>query len=146
MGRNSQSCEDSGVKMKKEFVKTWNSSRQPRKQRKYSAKAPLHTKSKFLRVHLSKELREKYGKRSLRARTGDKVKILKGQFAKTEGKIESVDLKKSKLYIAKAELQKKDGSKSKYPINPSNVLLTELNTDDKKRMEKLTGKQSKVAK
>ena len=29
---------------------------------------------------------------------------------------------------------KRDGSKARYPIEPSNVLLVELNTDDKKRL------------
>ncbi len=130
--------------MKKKFAKTWNSSKQPRKQRKYRFNAPLHVKSSFLNVHLSKELRQKYGRRTIRVRTGDKVKIMRGQFAKIEGKIESVNLKKSKIFVAKAEIQKKDGSKARYPINPSNVLVTELNTDDKKRMEKLRQKQEKV--
>ena len=42
--------------MKKIFSKHWKSSKQPRKQRKYRAKAPLHIKRKLLNVNLSKEL------------------------------------------------------------------------------------------
>ena len=130
--------------MKQEFVKTWNRSKQPRKQRKYLAKAPLHIKSRFLNVHLSKELRKKYRKRSLRVKVGDKVKVLRGQFAKTEGKIEEVNIKKSKVYVSKVERQKKDGSKSKYPLHPSNLVIIELDTEDKKRLSKLKSKEQKT--
>ena len=61
--------------MKKKFSTAWNASKQPRKQRKYRANAPLHTKYKFLGVHLSKELREKHGVRSMAVITGHKVKV-----------------------------------------------------------------------
>ena len=123
--------------MKAEFTKSWKRSVQPRKQRKYKEKASLHTKSRMLRSHLSKELKEKYSKRSMRVRTGDKVKIMRGQFAKLEGKVESVNSKKGKIFVAKAEFQKMDGSKAKYPINPSNVVILEMNLDDKKRIAKI---------
>lgn len=122
--------------MKQDFVSSWKHSTQPRKQRKYVARAPLHTQSRFLHGHLSKELREKHHRRSLRIRSGDKVRILRGQFAGTEGKVEAVNTKTGKLHVAKAELPKKDGSKAKYPIRASNVLITELNLEDKKRIAK----------
>jgi large subunit ribosomal protein L24 len=121
----------------KNFSKSWISSTKPNKQRKYRFKAPLHIKGNFLHAHVSKDLREKYGIRALRLRTGDKVRIMRGQFKKQEGKVEEVDIKKSKVYISKIEHTKIDGTKARYPIEPSNVLLVELNTDDKKRMSKL---------
>ncbi len=62
--------------MEKEFSKEWNKSKKPSKQRKYIANAPLHIKSSFLSSHLSKELRVKYGKRSLRVKKDDKVTIM----------------------------------------------------------------------
>ncbi|RJQ17560.1 50S ribosomal protein L24 [Candidatus Woesearchaeota archaeon] len=123
--------------MKTKFSPSWKSSVQPRKQRKYRKHAPLHLRSAFLNVHLSKELRTKYGKRSMGIRQGDKVRIMKGRFVKTEGTVESVNLKKIKVYISKAEIQKKDGSKTKYPLDPSNLLLLEAVMDDKKRSKKL---------
>ena len=43
----------------------WKSSKQPRKQRKYIANAPLHIKIKLTGVNLAKELRKKYQKRSI---------------------------------------------------------------------------------
>ena len=123
--------------MKKEFSTHWNSSKQPRKQRKFRYNAPLHIKGRFLNVHLSKELRQKYKRRSIRVRKGDTVKVLRGQFKKTTGNVERIDTKKSKLYISKVELTKREGSKVAIPIEPSNVIITELTLNDKRRVEKL---------
>ena len=122
--------------MKQEFSKSWKSSVQTRKQRKYRAKAPLHIKSQFLSANLSKDLRQKYGKRNTTVKTGDKVKILRGEFSKKEGKIESVNLKTSKIYIQGIEKTKKDGTKIRVPINPSNLQIVELDLKDKKRKQK----------
>ena len=62
-----------------------------------------------------------------------KVKILRGQFKGKEGTIEKVLLKKSRVQINGAENIKKDGSKSFYPIAPSNVIIIDIKLDDKKR-------------
>ena len=123
--------------MKTRFSKTWNSSVQPRKQCKYRYNAPLHIKGKFLSISLSKELRKKYNKRSLRARVGDKVKVLRGQFKGREGPIDEIDMKNTKVYITKIEVTKREGAKVRAPINPTNMQITELKLDDKKRKAKL---------
>lgn len=127
--------------MKQKFSKTWNRSKQPRKQRKYRYNAPLSTKSKFMGSHLSKELREKYNKRSIVIRKGDSVKVLRGQFKKKTGKVDRVDIKKTKVYINGIDITKKDGTKALYPINPSNIMITALNLDDKKRKKSLERKK-----
>ncbi|MBR9690085.1 50S ribosomal protein L24 [Candidatus Woesearchaeota archaeon] len=132
--------------MKAKFSKTWKASKQPRKQRKYIANAPKHIQSKFLHSHLSKELREKHKKRSVRVRTKDKVKVLRGTFKGKTGVVESVDTKNQKVYITKVEYTKTDGSKVKYPIHTSNIMITELNLDDKKRKGKLTPKKEEMRK
>lgn len=123
--------------MKQEFSKSWKSSKQPRKQRKYRYNAPLHIKGKFLNVHLSKDLKKKYNKRSIRIRKGDTVKVMKGQFKKITGKIVSVNLGKCKVTIENVQHIRRDGTKSYYPIYPSNLMITSLNLDDKKRKIKL---------
>jgi len=122
--------------MKKKFSTKWKRSKQLRKQRKYRYNAPIHIKGKFLHAHLSKELAKKYGIRTIRVRVGDKVKIMRGRFRGKEGKVESVDLKKSKVVITGVEISKMDGSKSRPMIHASNLLITELNLDDKKRLKK----------
>lgn len=123
--------------MKSKFSKTWNSSVQARKQVKYRANAPLHLKGKFLNSNLSKELRKKYGKRSLRLRVGDKVKVLRGSHKGEEQKVGKVNIKREKVYLEKIEVAKKDGSKALIPFNASNLQIITIETDDKKRMQKL---------
>ncbi|HLC71244.1 MAG TPA: 50S ribosomal protein L24 [Candidatus Nanoarchaeia archaeon] len=121
----------------KKFSTAWKASTQPRKQRKYNHAAPLHLKQKYLHVHVTPELRKKYGIRNARVRKGDKVKILRGQFAQKEGKVERVEIKRTRLFITGAEIIKKDGAKVPYPIHPSNILIMELDLGDKKRKAKL---------
>lgn len=118
----------------KKISKTWKSSKSPRKQRKFLFNAPLHLKNKLICSHLSPELRKKHNKRGIRVRTGDKVKVLRGQFKNKTGKIERIDTKKSKAYITGIETVKKDGSKALHPIHSSNLLITDLNLSDKKRI------------
>jgi len=121
--------------MKKKFSTNWKRSKQARKQRKYRYNAPLHIKQKFVHAHLSKELKKKYKTRNLGLRKGDKVKVLRGQFKKHTGNVERIDLKKIRIYVSGIEITKKDGSKTTYPINPSNLVITELNLDDKIRQK-----------
>lgn len=119
--------------MKKEFSKSWKSSKQPRKQRKYRVNAPLNIKRKFLSAHLSKELIQKYKTRNIPIKKNDKVKIMRGQFKGKTGKIVKVLIKKSKVQIENIQNIRNDGTKVYYPIYASNLMITELELTDKKR-------------
>jgi large subunit ribosomal protein L24 len=121
--------------MRTKFSTSWKKSKQPRKQRKYRYNAPLHIKQKFMHAHLSKELQKKHGKKTFNVKKGDKVKVVRGQFKKHENKIEKVDVKKCRVIITGIEITKKDGNKTHYLIHPSNIIITELNMDDKKRQK-----------
>jgi len=127
--------------MKKKFVSSWKRSKKPNKQRKYRYNAAIHIKQKFIHSILSKELRKKYNKRNLGLKTGDKIKIVAGNFKGKEGKVERVDIKKTLIYVGGIEKVKKDGSKVLYPLHPSNLMITELNLDDKKRQKILDRKK-----
>ena len=81
-------------------------------------------------------------RRNLQLKKGDKVKVLRGQFKKQENLVEKVDLKQEKVYVTGVELVKKDGSKSAYPLNVSNLMITSLELSDKKRKAKLNGKKA----
>ncbi|MBT4651323.1 50S ribosomal protein L24 [Candidatus Woesearchaeota archaeon] len=129
--------------MSQQFSTTWNASKQPRKQRKYRYNAPLHTKQKFLQVHLSPELRKKYSLRNILVKKGDKIKVLRGQFKKQEGKVEKVSLKYERVFVTGLEKIKKDGTKIPVAFNPSNLMILELNLDDKKRKQKVETKMDK---
>lgn len=124
----------------KEWSNKWKGSKQVRKQRKYRYNAPLHVKQKFAKATLSKELRKKYGLRSLQIRKGDQVKIMVGQSRKTIGKVLRVDLKHERVYVEGVEIVKRDGTKKNHPINPSNLQIITLNLDDKKRKKILERK------
>jgi len=119
--------------MKKTFLKSWVKSVQPRKQRKFRHNAPLHIKRNFLSAHLSNELRKKYNTRSVIVRTGDKVKVMRGDFKGIEGKVEKVSVVYSKVYLSRVAYSKKDGSKINVPFEASNLMIVELG-ETKKRL------------
>ena len=129
--------------MKCKFSTHWKSSKQPRKQRKYKANAPLHLKRKLLSVNLSRELRKKYSKRNIPVRKGDVVKIMKGKFKKKQGKVLEVKTKFEKIYVDGINIKKIDGSRVNVPLKSQNLQIIELNLDDKKRIKKLGRKVEK---
>ena len=134
--------------MRNKFSNKWKSSKKPSKQKKYVYNAPLHVRHKLMSAHLIEELIKKYKRRNLPVKKGDKVIIMRGQFKGTTGNINKVNLKKLRVYIDGAEVIKKDGTKTFYPIHPSNVIIKELNLTDKERkkvVEKLIS-QSKGSK
>ena len=114
---------------------SFKSSEKARKQRKFRALAPLHSKHKLLSANLSKELRKKYGKRSFPVRRNDTVKIMRGQFKGKSGKILIVNTKKAKIYIEGIQRSKRDGTKINVRFDPSNVQITDLDLEDKKRIK-----------
>jgi len=127
MAGSGKISEHYSVILMKNFARSWKSSKKPRKQRKYVVYLPLHLRKKLMSAHLSKELRQKHGRRNIPVRVGDKVRVMRGEFRKKEGAIERVDRKNRKLYIAGVERSKKDGTKARFPIHPSKVLVVELN-------------------
>ncbi len=126
--------------MDSKFSKAWRGSKQPRKQRKFVAEAPLHIKKDQLSVHLSPALRKDYGKRSVLVRKGDKVKILRGNYKGKEGKIDKVSYRDCFVHVTNITYPKNDGSNSFYPLDPSNLMITELDLSDNRRKKSLERK------
>ncbi len=122
--------------MKKKFSTAWKASKQPRKQRKYRANAPLHLKKKFVSVNLSKELRAKEGKRNIQIKKGDKVKIMKGKYKGKQGKVLQVNLSFSKIYIDGIQVTKQDNSKANVKFQPSNLQIVEMTDRFNKKAKK----------
>jgi large subunit ribosomal protein L24 len=129
--------------MKRKFSNSWTGSRQPRKQRKYLANAPLHIRHKLVSANLSKELRKKYGKRNFPLRKNDEVRIMRGEFKGKAGKVEKIDLKNVRIAIAGIFRSKKDGTKISVYFHPSNVQIKELSMEDKKRIKSIERKNIK---
>ena len=122
--------------MKSEFSKSWKSSKQPRKQRKFVANAPNHIKRKLMGACLDKKLRERYGIRSVEVRKGDEVKIMRGKFTKKQGKVGSVDIKHMRSQIDGVQRTKKGGEKVETWFHPSNVKIIVLDDSDNRRFKR----------
>jgi large subunit ribosomal protein L24 len=126
--------------MKQEFSTSWESSCQPRKQRKFRANAPFHIKHKFLSANLAKSLREKYGKRNIAVRKGDEVLVMRGSFAGKKAKIAAVNLRRVKVALEGMQRTKKDGSKVNVFFAPSKLQIQSLALEDKERIAALSRK------
>jgi large subunit ribosomal protein L24 len=58
-----------------------------------------------------------------------------GEHKGFKGNVERVDTKKYKVYIEGLTVKKVDGSEVLIPIDPSNLMITKLNLDDKMRQK-----------
>jgi len=88
---------------------------------------------------LSSELRKKFGKRSARIIKGDTVKVLRGEFYGTAGKVTKILTQKNSITVDGVKREKVKGEKIDVPIHATNVVITALNDEDKWRMNKLQG-------
>jgi len=113
----------------------------PSKQRKKIFQASLHARYKLFSAPLSPELKETHGLNSLPVRTGDTVRIMRGDRKGFEGKIIDVDRKKYRVFIEGVTREKVDGTTIFIPIHPSKVMVTGLNLDDKWRRESIKKKK-----
>ena len=94
-----------------------------------------HKREKLLGASLSENLREQHNRRSIRIVKGDTVRILRGEYAGIEGKVEKVNTVRSTLSIEGVQREKIRGGKVKVQIHASNVQVISLNTDDEYRMK-----------
>jgi large subunit ribosomal protein L24 len=109
------------------------SSKSPRKQRRRIRNAANHEKKNLLKCRLDEFLQEEYGLRSLVVKTGDLVKIMRGQFRDTEGKVTSVSYKTVRVFLDNTTITKADGKEASVPIHPSNLMLVKLELDDERK-------------
>ena len=107
--------------------------------------ATMQTASTQLSSILSKNLRKKYGKRSIRVIEGDSVKVIRGEFNGVDGKVTKVSSADNGLTIEGVKKEKLKGEKYDVFVHTSNIEVTGLNTDDKWRINKLEGKNVRAA-
>ncbi len=130
--------------MKSKFSKSWNSSKQPRKQVKFRANAPHHIKRTFMGATLSKELRQKYGKRGIEVKKGDEVKVMRGKFIGKQGKVGIVDIKNSRIQIDGIQRTKAGQEKLVTWFHPSNIKIIILKDDDNRRLKFMKKKKAET--
>ncbi|RLG80413.1 MAG: 50S ribosomal protein L24 [Thermoprotei archaeon] len=112
---------------------TFTSSAKPGKQRKAVYQASLHRLRKLFNAPLSKDLQEKYGVKRLPVRSGDVVRIMRGDWSGHEGKVVRVDTKRVRIFVEGVQMKKVDGTPVYYPIHPSKVMIIKLDLSDKWR-------------
>ncbi len=105
----------------------------PKVQRKAFYNAPLHLRHKLASAHLSRELRDKLGIRSLPVVVGDRVMIMKGDHKGKTGKVVEVDLKGLWVKVEGITRKKADGTEVLVKFRPWNLLILDLNLKDKWR-------------
>ncbi|MFH0712153.1 MAG: 50S ribosomal protein L24 [archaeon] len=130
--------------MKSKFNKSWNASVKPRKQRKFLVNAPNHIRRKLMGATLDKRLRAKHGVRSIEVRKGDEVKVMRGKFAKKQGKVGGVDVKNCRIQIDGLQREKKGGEKVMTWFHPSSVKIVVLDDSDKRRFKRKGLESGKV--
>jgi large subunit ribosomal protein L24 len=113
----------------------------PTKQRKMFFQASDHIRYKLFAAPLSPELRKSHGVKSIPVRSGDTVRIMRGDHKGFEGKIARVDRKSYRIYVEGLTREKVDGTTTFVPIHPSKVMITRLNLDDKLRKKILERKK-----
>jgi large subunit ribosomal protein L24 len=113
----------------------------PTKQRKAIYQAPDHRSHKLFAAPLSSSLKSSQGLKTIPVRSGDTVRIMRGDHEGFEGKITRINRKKYRVYVEGLTREKVDGTTVFIPIHPSKVMITNLNLDDKWRREVLERKK-----
>jgi large subunit ribosomal protein L24 len=108
--------------------------------------AANHLRSKQLGATLSKDLREKYGRRSVRVIEGDTIRVMRGEFKGIDGKVTRVSTEKNSVAVEGIKREKLKGGNVDIYIHTSNVMVTGMNLDDKWRQNRLEKQKTKEQK
>ncbi len=104
------------------------------------ATAYLHLRRKILSSHLSKELRERYKRRSMPLRRGDEVQVMSGKFKGKTGKVARINYKKYRVYIEGLTRKRTVGTEAQVSFHHSKLKITNLDLNDKRRQKILERK------
>ncbi|KAL7675571.1 hypothetical protein ACOME3_001838 [Neoechinorhynchus agilis] len=117
-----------------------------RKNRKRHFTAPSHIRYKLMSSPLSKELRKKFGIRSLPIHKEDEVLVTRGHFKSNQtAKVTQVYRKKFVVHLDRATREKANGMTVHVGIHPSNVVITKLKVDSRRKAIIDRKTQSKTA-
>ncbi|GIX83887.1 60S ribosomal protein L26 [Caerostris extrusa] len=106
-----------------------------RKNRKRHFNAPSHIRRVIMSSPLSKELRQKYGVRSVPIRKDDEVMITRGHYKGPQvGKIVQVYRKKYVVHIERIQREKANGASVYVGIHPSKVVIVKLKMDKDRKL------------
>ncbi|MBT3971720.1 MAG: 50S ribosomal protein L24 [Euryarchaeota archaeon] len=133
-------------------------SKKPGKQRKSAANAPIHLKRKRVRARLQSDDPRLASVRTVTVRTGDEVKIVRGDGAhggkrhggkrksvaqsKNSRRVIRVDSNTNRLFLEGLTITTSDNKEEAIPVNASNVIVTKLDETDPRRLTRLTEDRS----
>ena len=109
-------------------------------------RAVNNVRNKQVGATLSKQLRQKYHRRSIRIVNGDTVKILRGEYKGIDGKVTKISLDKNSIAVEGVQREKLKGGKIDLYIHSSNTVITSLNMEDNWRVKKLERKPKPASK
>lgn len=101
----------------------------------------MHKRSKSIAAHLNEKLKKELGARSVSIRKNDTVKIMRGEYKGKTGKITNVNRLSMKINVEGIIRKKSDGTEYNVAIDPSNVLVIEIEKTDQKRFKNLKAKK-----
>jgi len=102
--------------------------------------------NKQICASISKDLRKKYSRRSIRIMTDDTVKVMRGEYKGLTGKVTKISTETSGVAIEGNKKEKLKGEKIDVYIHSTNMIITSLNTDDKWRLKILEKKPKSTIK
>ena len=102
--------------------------------------------NKQICASISKDLRKKYSRRSIRIMTDDTVKVMRGEYKGFTGKVTKISTETSGVAIEGNKKEKLKGEKIDVYIHSTNMIITSLNTDDKWRLKILEKKPKSTIK
>ena len=97
-----------------------------RKLRRAHFQAPSHVRRILMSSRLCRELRAKHSVRAMPVRKDDEVKVLRGKFKGTEGKVTQCYRLKWCIHIDKVTRENAKQQSVNVAIHPSNVMITKL--------------------
>jgi len=100
----------------------------------------------MMAVPLSRELRTRYGRRSLPLRKGDTVRVLSGSYSTVgeERRVAKVDRRHYRVTLDNVTAKTADAKLKPLPIRTSHLVLTKLNLSDPWRRRVLRVPESEV--
>merc|ERR1711935_1032138 len=107
------------------------------KARKRHFSAPSHIRRRLMSAPLSKELRTKYGVRSMPVRKDDEVQVARGHYKGQQvGKIVQCYRSKFRIYIERIQREKANGATVNVGIHPSKVIIVKMKKDRKNILDR----------
>ena len=108
-------------------------SHKPSKQRKHLFNLQLHKRGSLLTAPLIGSLSERLKLKRIPIRRNDEVTIFKGDYKGVKGLVTRVDRKRGRIFIEGVSREKSDGTVVLISMSPYNVIVSKVDTSDKRR-------------